>query len=227
MIRLVRKIRRTFNIFTGIDPKHFVQVKRKYLVLGNYGADWAIIPNLKKESIVYSFGIGEDISFDRELIKKFGLTVFAFDPTPRSIRWLKSQKLPKNFKVYPWGIADFNGKAVFVPPKNPKHVSFRIIKSKVKSETNPLEVYTLKVIMKKLKHSKIDLLKMDVEGTEYSVIKNILREKILAPQLLIEFHHRFPEYEKSHTENTIKLLNTYGYKIFYISDAGSEYSLCL
>jgi len=34
-------------------------------------------------AVVYSLGIGEDISFDLALIEKYGARVHAFDPTPK------------------------------------------------------------------------------------------------------------------------------------------------
>ena len=40
---------------------------------------------INEKSIIYSFGIGEDISFDLSLIKEFDCNVFGFDFTPKSI----------------------------------------------------------------------------------------------------------------------------------------------
>ena len=68
---------------------------------------WIICPRgLREDSIVYSLGVGTDISFDLSLIEVFGLNVWAFDPTPKSLRWLEGQVLPQEFHIVPAGIAD-------------------------------------------------------------------------------------------------------------------------
>lgn len=82
----------------------------------------------------------------------------------------------------------------------------------------------LSTIMKELKVDKIDILKMDIEGSEYDVIKNILEEKIVVNQILVEFHHKFSAIGISRTKKSINLLNQHGYLIFSISKSGNEYS---
>jgi hypothetical protein len=47
----------------------------------SYGAFYVNTEKLDSNSIVYSFGLGADISFDKELIRRFNLSVFGFDPT--------------------------------------------------------------------------------------------------------------------------------------------------
>ena len=48
--------------------------------------DWAIWTDpLDTHSVVYSFGVGDNVAWDLEMIRQFGGTVHAFDPTPASI----------------------------------------------------------------------------------------------------------------------------------------------
>ena len=44
-----------------------------------YGGWLVCNRNISKDSIVYSFGVGEDVSFDLSLIRKYHLQVFAFE----------------------------------------------------------------------------------------------------------------------------------------------------
>ena len=194
----------------------------------NYGG-WVLAPeSMDKDSIVYSFGVGEDISFDLAIIKKFRVEVNAFDPTPKSIEWVKSQELPINFRFYEYGVADYDGEATFYPPENPNHVSHSIVEiDKTKNRTINLKVQRLSTIMKIFGHSYIDVLKMDIEGAEYAVIEDIRLSKILPKQILVEFHHRFPNIGVEKSKDAIRNLRRMGYQLFSISDNGEEYSFIL
>ena len=224
---IYRKCLLFFKIILNKEVFYFIQIKipTKFIGSKKYGG-WSIFPrDLTPGSIIYSFGVGENIDFELGIMDKYNCPIYAFDPTPKSIDWIQKQRLPNNFNFYKFGIGNYNGKITFYPPKNSAHVSHSII-PKTKNQTNYISVpvRTLKTIMKKLNHDKIDILKMDIEGSEYNVIKNILKSNLHITQILIEFHHRFPGISADKTRNAIRLLNKKGYKIFAISPSREEYS---
>ncbi|NLK71692.1 MAG: FkbM family methyltransferase [Clostridiales bacterium] len=181
--------------------------------------------NLNPNCIVYSFGVGEDISFDLSIIESYGVHVYAFDPTPKSIAWIRNQILPENYHFLPYGIADYDGYANFNPPANPLHVSHTMLdRPSTADKAIKVEVHTLSTIKKMLGHSNIDVAKMDIEGAEYAVLENILESDINVNQYLIEFHHRFENVGVRATQKAIKLLRNKGYKIFDVSPTFEEYS---
>lgn len=45
--------------------------------------------------------------------------------------------------------------------------------------------------MSDLHHQQIDLLKLDIEGSEYRVLDEILESQIPIHQIVVEFHDRF------------------------------------
>lgn len=190
-----------------------------------YGG-FTICPDyLGSNSVVYSIGIGEDITFDLSIIKKYGVTVTAFDPTPKSIAWLKQQELPPQFCFHELGIANYDGNAEFYPPEKEDECSYSMVrKNKVERKAIIVPVCKLKTTMNNWGHKKIDILKMDIEGAEYGVIENLLQEKLDIRMLLVEYHHRFSGIGKLRTRNSLRLLNKNGYKIFFISDNFQEYS---
>lgn len=182
--------------------------------------------NIDSETIVYSFGVGDDISFDLAMIKHFDLNVFAFDPTPRSIRWIKKQHLPQQFKFFEFGLADYDGTAVFLPPENPLHMSYSLLNRPETGEQSVSgQVFRLETIAKKLGHRHINILKMDIEGAEYAVIADIEKSSLLIDQILVEFHHRFDSVSIDDTKQAIKALNEMNYKVFSVSESGFEFSL--
>ena len=59
--------------------------------------------------IVYSFGIGEDLSFSNDIAEKFNCReIYAFDPTPKSMKYVETQNLYHQpyFHFYKWGLSD-------------------------------------------------------------------------------------------------------------------------
>jgi len=228
MLKLTDNLFRFFRYLRGRDL-FIYPVKTKHTEkLGNKGADWVIYSNeLSNSSIVYSLGIGTDISFDLELISKYNLNVFAFDPTPKSLEWLSGQILPEKFKYFPIGISDHDGSMEFFAPDNQNHTSFTIVE-KVYHKNNDqkikAEVKRISTIVNELKHTSIDILKMDIEGAEYDVIEDIIKSSIPIKQILIEFHHRFNNIGLAKTKNAIEKLKSAGYEIFSISKSGEEYS---
>jgi FkbM family methyltransferase len=221
-------LRRLVNVLEGQDIWQETQIRRKRIVLGNARACWRVCPSgLSNESVVYSFGVGEDISFDLELIRRFGVRVHAFDPTPRSIQWVQTQALPEQFIFHPYGVAGYDGTCEFRPPQNPAHISHTVLDRPSPWPAIELPVYRLTTIMKRLGHRHVHLLKMDIEGAEYAVLDDILSCRIRMDQLLIEFHHRWAEVGIEKTKRAILELNDVGYRIFTVSPAGEEYGFLL
>jgi len=219
-----RFLRRRWRASIGRDLHQGVQVKHPYQTLGDEKAEWSTCQDLlSRESVVYSLGVGEEISFDLQLIKNVGLTVHGFDPTPRSIEWLSKQTLPAQFVFHPYGVAGRDGVLQFTPPQNPRHVSHTLLKRNSPWPAISVPVYRLSTIMKMLGHQRIELLKMDIEGAEYEVIQDLLESRVEVHQLLVEFHHRWPEVGLNKTEIAIRQLNSAGYKIFSVSVSGEEY----
>ena len=99
--------------------------------MGNdYGGFYVAADFLNESSVVYSFGIGEDISFDQQIIDSYDCIVHAFDPTPKSIQWIKSNKVPNKFIFHDYGIDILSGEKNFFLPENEnfcfrKHSSFK------------------------------------------------------------------------------------------------------
>lgn len=207
----------------GLEPNIKNDLSINTIKLGKEGASWTVCPDfLSNRSLVYSFGVGEDISFDLSLLRKFpGLKIYALDPTPRSISWIKKQILPKNFIFKTWGLGNKDGTAFFERPKA-GNVSYKF---SLKTCEDRFEILTLKSIVERLGHKRVDLVKMDIEGFEYGVIKNIakMNKRYLPKQLLIEFHHRFSEFSKNDTVKAVTLLRKKGYQLFNVSWS-QEYS---
>lgn len=205
-------------------PLHKPKVSLPYSVLGTAYGGWPVVEgSISKESVIYSFGVGTDISFDLSIIKMYGAKVKAFDPTPRCLDWVKQQDLPKDFKFYSIGLSDRHGVLEFSAPTRSDFVSYTTGDSGSSEGKLLLPVRALHEIMSDLGDSHIDYLKMDIEGSEYLVIPDILSRKIFPKFLSIEFHHNMFGFSAKQTRNSIQMLEEHGFKIYYVSSTGREY----
>lgn len=208
-------------------PWQSVQTRVPMEKIGSdYGGYWVCPEGLGPDSVVYSFGIGEDISFDLGMIERFDVTVHAFDPTPRSLAWVKQQDPPPQLVIHGFGLADYDGTASFAPPVDPTHISHTVLERKNASGPNiTVDVKRLGTVMRELGHDHVDVLKMDIEGAEYGVVEDLAREGHAVRQLLLEYHHHLPGVPLRRTEASIRRLNAAGFRIFDVSPTGRELSL--
>jgi hypothetical protein len=63
-------------------------------------------------------------------------------------------------------------------------------------------------------HEHIDLLKIDIEGSEYRVIEAMLADRLLVDQICVEYHHgMLPRIQRAQTiQSLLKLLGS-GYRL--------------
>ena len=226
---LLTRALRARKVLVGRDFYQFRQVKRTRITYGNRFADWTFCPdNIDEHAVIYSFGVGEDVSFDLKLIGHFKLQVHGFDPSPRSIEWVGKQRLGENFLFYPYGLAAKDGSITFSEPAEANIHSLKITDVATGGDaglkTHQLPVHRLPTILQMLGHERIDILKMDIEGAEYDVIDDIINSPVPIAQVLIEFHHRFPNIGIGKTRMAIARLNEAGYRIFNVSASGEEIS---
>jgi len=220
--KLINKILRKYNYL-------YIDVNLKSRWLGNLYGGFYVAPQLvSSSSIVYSFGIGEDISFDLTLSNLTGCTIHCFDPTPKSLTWLGKQSASQLSKiiVHPYGIAQKTHQGTFYLPKNKEHISGSIIEQTAVDENDFIDVplKSLSDIMLDLGHDHIDVLKMDIEGAEYEVIQGLVKSNIKIGQILIEFHDRLFPKDPLISARSVMLLRDAGYRIFAVSDTFEEVS---
>jgi FkbM family methyltransferase len=190
---------------------------------GGYCLDESLV---SPRAVVYSLGVGEDISFDLSVIARFGGEIHAFDPTPRVASWLAAQSLPAAFHFYPTGIAGHDGRALFHVPPRKEWISHSLLPARQYGQASiALPVMRLSAAMRLLGHRSIDVLKMDIEGAEYAVIEEIVRAQISIEQLLVEFHHRLSTVGIRETKKALAALESRGMRISHICPRKEVFTL--
>ena len=211
--------------------------------LGTDYGGWLIPKNisLNENSILYLGGVGEDISFDLKLQDKYNCWIVIIDPTKKAIKHYEEVKLfykDNNFKFtgniqkdYIQNIKNLNinfNKIIFLDmglynkkdllkfykQDNPNYVSQSLENNMFGNNYDVVKVDTIKNIMNQLNHNNIDLLKLDIEGSECDVLDKMLDDNILPKYLCIEFDLllKNKDFNKK-TEKIGKRLESFGYKI--------------
>jgi len=220
-------LKKMFYVATGKIFNVKKQINIPHQWYGNeYGGFYISNEKLNKNSIIYSFGVGEDISFDEAIINEFNCKVFAFDPTPKSIKWVENRKNPIEFNFHPYGIDEQSGVVEFLLPKNNDYVSGSVINqiNVDKEKKIKVNMKCLADIVKDMNHKHIDILKIDIEGSEYKILDSILLAPVKIDQILIEIHERFFPDGKEKTKALLNTMNNHGYKVFGVSNGMEELS---
>lgn len=181
--------------------------------LGTAYGGWIIPrdPGLGAQSVCYCAGAGEDLSFDCELTRRFRCRVRIIDPTPRAIEHFRQleestrrgirfaiNRSDREFyqigldelarlALVPVALSDRDGELKLYFPSNPAHVSCSALNLQGSSEYFVAECCRVASLMSRMGDARVDLLKMDIEGAEYSVIGDLVANGTLPPLLLIEF----------------------------------------
>lgn len=152
----------------------------------HYGGWWIPSGLLTQDSVVYAAGVGEDATFDLALVQRFGCTVWALDPTPRSIEFAARIGEPR-WNFLPFGLWQEDATVHFHPPADSDHVSHSATEVRGRGLGFDAQCHTLTTLMEKLGHDRIDLLKMDIEGAEGPVLDQMLAGGIRPRILCVEF----------------------------------------
>jgi len=222
----IKQAKRLMKFAMGKLPVWRPEVHRETLFLGSDYGGWAVIPELiRADSVVWSFGIGQDASFDLAMIERFGVTVHGFDPTPGLDEWIGEQNYDPRFVFHDVGLADFDGLVQIRSQSIDQETSGTILgrdELDVATEGESIQVKRLGTLMRELGVDRIDLLKMDIEGAEFGVIDDLLASAVRPKQLLVEFHRYFTSGAQKERQ-AFAALRKAGYQLFDISPRDMEF----
>jgi FkbM family methyltransferase len=172
-------------------------------------SQWTIVTRgLRPDAVIYSGGVGEDITFEQELIRRFGVKIHIFDPAPVAARTLALASVD-GLLFKPVGLAASTTGGFSIGGGTASSTWLKA----GGSETLPCT--SLAREMKINGHDSIDLLKIDIEGFEYEVLESCLAEQIQIKQLCVEFHDFFPEIPKAKTKSMIRALQSHGFDLIH------------
>jgi FkbM family methyltransferase len=206
-------------------PTEFIDNNNIKWVGNSYGGFFVNTSLLNNESIVVSVGIGEDISFDLGIFDIGVSRIYMFDPTPKAKIFIEKQNLPEQFRFYEMALSTKDSEMEMFLPKNKNYVSGSLLLNKNVDVSDFVKVKCVKIstIYSLIGTKYLDLLKIDIEGSEYEVLNNMLDENIFPKQICVEFHNRFFKDGDQKFKNILEQLLGKKYKLMGISKTGEEY----
>lgn len=174
-----------------------------------YGGWWVPRSLLVPGAIAYCGGLGEDASFDLELAAR-GLLVWAFDPTPKAIAYAAGLEREPNFSFVPVGWAEQPGVIRFYAPADPDHASYSAVNLQGSSSWVDAPVDTVPACAERLQHTRVDILKMDIEGLAHTVVRSCLESPLEVGCFCVEFDQPSSTAELL---RTVRRLSRRGYRV--------------
>jgi FkbM family methyltransferase len=159
--------------------------------LGSAWGGWTVPEGLIEPSwLCYSVGAGADISFDLELIRRHRVRVRAVDPVAEyvSLAARHAQREPR-LSVHHAAIALVDGPVRMQVTHDPVSRSVSAAGLYDGHRFVELPGRTLSSLMAELGDGRVDLLKLDVEGSEYDVIPTLDLQRMGVKVLATQLHH--------------------------------------
>ena len=175
MLNRLREIRR-WHVERRLLP---LLVRPEAGELGTVRVADALLPDglIAPDWICYCAGVGEDIRIERFLAEQIGAAVWAFDPTPRSIRYMATADYDRTrLHFVPVGLWREDTTLRFHAPENPAHVSHSVMGRLGGDGHFDAPCRTVRSLMRELGHTRVDLLKMNIEGAETAVLGAVLAD---------------------------------------------------
>ena len=201
---MIKKIINKINsIFFKFNPPF--KINNNITKIGTIYGGYDIYNQNLERPIILSCGLGEDASFDIDMINKFDAKVIILDPTPRSkvyfnklkekFGYSKETNYDESGNLNPssYDLRKTNSKnLIFIDkaiwstndieinlyyPKVSSHVSLSINKKSSYSDSHSLKAKTVdySALLKSFELKKVDILKLDIEGAEIETLKSVLK----------------------------------------------------
>ena len=203
-----------------------VRARRDLERLGSEHGGWVVpLAGLDADSVCYCAGCGEDVTFDLALIERTGCTVHGFDPTPRAIAHVETvaADVPR-YAFEPVGLWDEPATLRFYAPGNESNVSHSLVALHGSARWIEVPVKSLAQVMTERGHARIDLLKLDIEGSEYKVIDSMLERGIDVRVLCVEYDEYLSPLDRGargRIRDSMRRLADAGYGLVSMQGAGN------
>jgi FkbM family methyltransferase len=177
-----------------LRARHRAKPGEELVRLGAANASFNVpLARLGPDSVVYAAGVGQDISFELELIARTGCAVRAYDPVPAAASYAQATAAGNPlFDFTPAGLWSEDGTLRFYSHRRPDFVSHSATNMHGTEAAVEAPVRSLDSLMREHGHDHVDLLKLSVEGSEYEIVRDLVAKGIRVGILCVEFAQPAP-----------------------------------
>lgn len=177
------------------DPVSGIRMTRRtdLVNLGTAAAGWIVPAHvLHKGSICYCAGVGYDLSFELELIRRFWCRVFGFDPSPRAKNFVaRIGAEAVGFDFHGLALGDRDGTKQFANTADQTYISAPAISANSDLHLTDKHYETLcrrvSTLMEELGHKHLALLKLDLDSGTHDVVARLLADGVRPSILCLSF----------------------------------------
>lgn len=172
-----------------------------------WGGFWIDVDKVQRGSTAICAGIANDITFDLELIARFGCRIIGLDPTNAAKKHIANMIAEKkiteeNYEYIPralWGVTG-------------EYLECRSYRTVFGGghEGGSQSISLADLFMEP---SSVSLIKLDIEGGEFPVLNSLEFVPDSVRQIAVEFHHRLREvpYETADVLVCIEKMKSFGF----------------
>lgn len=199
-----------------------------------YGGWWVFAPAVTGNPLLIDCGLGKDISFPAAFLQRFGGRVLGIDPNPEALEYSRAQ-CPEGMEIMDAALWSQAGAELqfHLPrgaeelPQGADGVSGSLIASHTYTgqATRLVRTTSLSEILSSAGRAECDVLKLDIEGAEYEVIKALCDSGEIrrTRQVLVEFHHHCTDRTLQDTRSAIANVEAKGFRLAYIEDRNTVF----
>lgn len=182
------------------------------LRFGTYYGGWWIPEVDPSSGPAFCVGAGTDVSFDVEL-QRLGYTVHAADPTPAAVEHVRREH--PSLHLLPVGVWTEDGELSFAQDETWSESWAIDPHADAAASTTPvrsLPVLTVRSLVAAAGETRAGLLKLDIEGAEHAVLRQMLADDVRPRVLCVEFD----DHRVRHVLASTRLLRRHGYRLLQI-----------
>lgn len=160
--------------------------------VGGDAAWWIRKDLLTPGCLILSGGGGKDISFEWELASHHACQVWLFDPSPTAVRLLgETPLLPSGLFFFQSGLSEADGDLFLLPPADEGEGSWRVFPTAWTGPKAEAKKFPARAVGSLVRENSLipTLVKLDIEGSEYGVLREMMASGIRPPAIAVEFHH--------------------------------------
>jgi FkbM family methyltransferase len=188
----------------------------------DYGGWWVPAELIDDSWVCYSAGAGADVSFDSELVQRFGATVRGFDPFRLfGARAVEAVGNSERYSFHVVALAANDGPLQVYGRQDLVRGSVSAVNLYGVDSEHVVSGRSLPSLMRELGDERVDLLKLDIEGSEYEVLEPLDLPSLGVRVLCVELHHNEPA---RRARALLGRLRDQGYEVIF-RGGGSEITL--